>query len=230
MKAGWFSAELEGADLTQLRWGGLEIASSIQVTVRDERWGTLRPALVTAEVSEDADRFSVSLEATHGDDVLAWTGTIHASADGTLGFDVNAIAKREFVYRRMGICVQHPWASHVGARYEASGVGTAATGTFPSDIAPQPLVDGHLAPFVPAFKELSIRFPTGVDAGYVFEGEDDGFELEDQRNWTDASFKTYPTPLKRSLPRRLQPAIGGPRGYGSPSEDPLRGRRPPMGR
>ena len=31
-----------------------------------------------------------------------------------------------------------------------------------------------------------------------FEGE--WFEMEDQRNWSDASFKTYSTPLSRALP------------------------------
>ena len=39
--------------------------------------------------------------------------------------------------------------------------------------------------------------PSGVTAYFAFEG--DHFELEDQRNWTDAAFKSYSTPLSRGL-------------------------------
>jgi hypothetical protein len=33
----------------------------------------------------------------------------------------------------------------------------------------------------------------------------DVFEMEDQRNWTDASFKTYGRPLARAFPYRIGP-------------------------
>lgn len=38
----------------------------------------------------------------------------------------------------------------------------------------------------------------GVTVGIDFSGET--FEMEDQRNWTDASFKTYCRPLARPAP------------------------------
>ncbi len=44
--------------------------------------------------------------------------------------------------------------------------------------------------------------PSGVEADVRFEG--DLFEMEDQRNWTDASFKTYCTPLRNPYPVRLE--------------------------
>ena len=57
---------------------------------------------------------------------------------------------------------------------------------------------------VPPFARLEVVFDDGTRADFAFEGEADGWELEDQRNWTDASFKTYPTPLRRSAPRTLR--------------------------
>ncbi|MDF2724990.1 MAG: hypothetical protein K0Q59_4665, partial [Paenibacillus sp.] len=42
----------------------------------------------------------------------------------------------------------------------------------------------------------------GVRAELSFEG--DTFETEDQRNWTDASFKTYCTPLVHPFPVRIE--------------------------
>ena len=86
MRAGHLGAELRGADLADVRWGALEIASAVQVTVRDERWGTVRPRLRRADVREDAAGFSVDIEAAHGD-VFVWRGTVTGSADGTLDVD-----------------------------------------------------------------------------------------------------------------------------------------------
>jgi hypothetical protein len=181
----------------------LEIASAVQVTVRDERWGTIRPALRRADVREDAGGFSFEIEAAHGD-VFAWRGTATGSADGTLDVAIEGTAERDFVYRRIGICVLHPWEPYVGASFAADGAGARTVGTFPRGIAPQPLVDGEYRAMVPPFARLEVVFDGGTRADFAFGGEADGWELEDQRNWTDASFKTYPTPLGRSAPRTLR--------------------------
>jgi hypothetical protein len=55
---------------------------------------------------------------------------------------------------------------------------------------------------IEAFSRLTVGFPGGRSLDLDLEG--DLFELEDQRNWTDASFKTYPTPLARSEPRVIE--------------------------
>lgn len=208
MKAGPLTAELDGPDLRSVWWGGLEIASRIQVTVRDERWGTVRPALLRADVDERADAFTVVLEAAHGDGAFAWRGTIEATSAGSLTFTIEATAERDLVYRRIGICVEHPWAPYVGAPFVASGIGAQTRGAFPATIAPQPLVGGVFQPLIPAFSHLDVTLPGAVRTVFAFEGEAAGYELEDQRNWTDPSFKSYPTPLRRSQPRTLRRGAG----------------------
>ena len=40
-----------------------------------------------------------------------------------------------------------------------------------------------------------------MEAHLYFEG--DVFETEDQRNWTDASYKTYSTPLDQPYPAKV---------------------------
>ena len=63
-------------------------------------------------------------------------------------------------------------------------------GHFPDDIAPdQPFLDLQTFTWNPG---------QGITATLAFEG--DVFEMEDQRNWTDASFKTSCTPLTRPFP------------------------------
>ena len=50
---------------------------------------------------------------------------------------------------------------------------------------------------------VELRVHLREDAGLRFAFEGELFELEDQRNWTDASFKTYPTPVALSDPRPM---------------------------
>jgi hypothetical protein len=46
------------------------------------------------------------------------------------------------------------------------------------------------------------RFGAGISSELRFEG--DTFETEDERNWTDASFKTYCPPLKNNIPFQIK--------------------------
>src|SRR5262249_37394736 len=63
-------------------------------------------------------------------------------------------------------------------------------GTFPDLISPhQPFFD---------MQSISHGTPSGDRVTISFTG--DLFEMEDQRNWTDASYKTYSTPLRIPYP------------------------------
>ncbi|MBU1822682.1 MAG: hypothetical protein KKG00_14385, partial [Bacteroidetes bacterium] len=68
--------------------------------------------------------------------------------------------------------------------------GNAQQGTFPELISPhQPFLE---------ISQLDWVSARGAEAQLFFEGEI--FEMEDQRNWTDHSFKTYGTPLRLPKP------------------------------
>jgi len=204
LHAGDLTAALEGPDLVDVRWGGLDVASRIQVTVRDPEWGTVPPTMVDGRIDRTDGGFRVEIDVSHADDAIAfsWHGSIEANRDGELTFAIEGRAQHDFEYRRVGICVLHPWRTYVGARYEATTETGLVDGTFPGEIAPQLRQEDTFLPMIPAFTDLAVRFPGGDVADLAFEGE--LFELEDQRNWTDPSFKTYPTPLERSEPRTMR--------------------------
>jgi len=204
LHAGDLIAALEGPDLVDVRWGGSDVASRIQVTVRDPEWGTVGCVLGDRTIEQTDGGFHVEIDASHRDDAVAfsWHGSIEANRDGELTFAIEGRAEHDFDYRRIGICVLHPWSTYVGARYEATTEAGTVYGTFPRAIAPQLRREDTFLPMVPAFTGLAVRFPKEVVAELTFEGE--LFELEDQRNWTDPSFKTYPTPLERSEPRTIR--------------------------
>jgi hypothetical protein len=63
-----------------------------------------------------------------------------------------------------------------------------------------------VSPHQPFFDIAAMEYETaaGHRLRLVFEGE--VFETEDQRNWTDASYKTYCRPLARPYPYRIEPS------------------------
>ena len=57
--------------------------------------------------------------------------------------------------------------------------------------------------------------------------EGDTFEMEDQRNWTDASYKTYVRPLALPWPYTLEPARADRQSVTLAIEGDVRPMRPP---
>ena len=79
-------------------------------------------------------------------------------------------------------------------------------GCFPDLIGPQALVDGSYHPLFPPFDRLELDLPSGGRLLFEFEG--DLWEVEDHRNWTDANFKTYSTPVSLGRPAPLEAGQG----------------------
>ena len=112
----------------------------------------------------------------------------------SLEFRFDGRAQNSFLRNRIGLCTLHPIVECAGkaCRVQHSD-GSWEEGTFPLFISPhQPFKD---------IRALSWNPSERVHADIQFEGE--VFEMEDQRNWTDASFKTYSTPLELPFPVEL---------------------------
>jgi hypothetical protein len=113
-------------------------------------------------------------------------------------------ARTTFRRNRLGFCVLHP-PTCAGRSTQIEHVdGTVEPSVFPVQIAPQLVVDGEIKPVAPfaEMRGLAYEAAPGVRAEIRFEG--DIFEMEDQRNWTDASYKSYCTPLRLPFPVEVQ--------------------------
>ncbi|MCC6178725.1 MAG: hypothetical protein IT305_25750 [Chloroflexi bacterium] len=199
LRAGPLTMILENGDLRYVRYGDKEIVRRIYVAVRDRNWRTppLRVTGLSVEQQERAFRIRYLGEFRWRDVDFAAGVTIAGEEDGTVTFALDGEARSTFVRNRIGICFLHPGDSVAGTPFLARKVdGTATLAVFPRTISPhQPVQDlGTLVHDVVPGLVASIRF------------EGDTFEMEDQRNWTDASFKTYSTPLR--LPRPVTVEAG----------------------
>jgi hypothetical protein len=197
LTAGPLSVELDNGQLRYLKVDGVELLRAVAFLVRDENWGTYVPNLSDLEVEQRADGFSVSYRAvcSRGSQEIAYDATIEGRADGTLEFTGSATPKTDFLTARTGFVVLHPLKGVVGKEVEVEHVdGTAAKSKFPALVDP-------VQPFL-HIRALTHAVMPGVKATVRFEG--DTWEMEDHRNWTDASFKTYVRPLALPWPYTLK--------------------------
>jgi hypothetical protein len=209
LRAGPLMLQFEHGAIRYVMWEGREVIRRIYVAVRDENWGTVPAELSELQVEDRGDSFAISYVAAHraGPIEFIWRGTIQGDAQGRLRFAMDGAARSSFRRNRIGICVLYPIAECAGAPAlleHSDGAQTQAR--FPELVGPQLLVDGGprpLAPFVD-LRAITHEVAPGRRAELRLSGE--RFELEDQRNWIDASYKLYGTPL--SLPFPVEIAAG----------------------
>ena len=202
LRAGPLTMTYEGGDLRYIKLGRREILRRVYVAIRDHNWGTVLPRLsnLQMDIGDDAFRISYDVENKQGDVDFFWQGVISGDARGAITFSMKGQARSTFRRNRIGFCVLHPMAC-AGAPAKIEHVdGSVEASAFPQTIAPQLVKEGHPWPVAPFenMRALSHEVLPNLWAEVRFEG--DIFELEDQRNWTDASYKTYGTPLSLPFP------------------------------
>jgi hypothetical protein len=197
LTAGPLSVELNHGNLRYLTVGGVEVLRALAFLVRDENWGTFVPELHGLVVDQRADGFSVAYRARceRNGRALDYEARIEGRGDGSLAFTGIATPATDFVTARTGFVVLHPLKGVAGRPLEVEHTdGTVERSSFPSRVDPlQPFLD---------IRALSHEVMPGLKAVVRMEG--DTFEMEDQRNWSDASFKTYVRPLSRPWPYTLK--------------------------
>ena len=195
LRAGPLTAEFEAGNLRYIRFSGIEMIRAVSFVVRDKNWGTYEPAISDLEIEESEGRFRVAYSAVTKDAAqgFAYEAQITGSADGTLRFAAKGRALDPFLTNRTGFVVLHPASVSGKAATVTETTGRIFETTFPERIDPvQPMMN---------LRALRHAFAPGATVECRMEG--DTFEMEDQRNWTDASYKSYVRPLALPWPYAL---------------------------
>ncbi|MFT3850236.1 MAG: hypothetical protein QM739_16665 [Propionivibrio sp.] len=199
--AGALTAYLgQDGNLREIRFRGVEVLRALAFLVRTEGWGTPKPVISNLAVDDESqgkDQFTVSYDAKvrDGDARLTYHIEISGIAAGLLEARATIRPNTDFPTNRTGFIVLHPLVGVAGlpATVEHASGSTEET-TLPSEINPaQPVRDIRAITTFPA---------SGLAVTARFDG--DVFEMEDQRNWSDASFKTYSRPLTLPFPYVLE--------------------------
>ncbi|MEQ6897785.1 hypothetical protein [Microbacterium sp. KR10-403] len=188
-RAGEWTLRLRGDELADIAFAGRPVLRSIRAVARDHDWNTAD--LVVDGIGEDAGALTLQVRASGA--VTGLSGTVRVAASGrTLTVELDLAVAADLDTNRTGLVVLHP-AHLAGARLRVRHAdGSHEDTRFPAAISPhQPVFD---------ITALSWH-AAGLGVGATFTG--DVFEMEDQRNWTDASYKTYSRPLALPFPYRL---------------------------
>lgn len=199
LAAGPLTLIWDDGDLRYIKLGNYEVLRRIYVAIRDRNWGTVTPVMsnLAMDVGTDAFRISFDVENRQREIDFVWHGEIFGTADGTIRFSMDGHARSTFLRNRIGFCLLHP-AEAGGAAARVTHVdGSLEGGILPVDVvSSQPVL-----PFA-EMTGIGHEVLPGVWAELQFVG--DIFEMEDQRNWTDASYKTFCTPLRLPFPVEIQ--------------------------
>lgn len=194
LKAGKLEVEFRSGRLVNFKYEGKAVLSEIYFALRDQNWNTIPYRVKDLKISEQEDEFEVVFRAEHDADGIQykWEGRITGNSENEITYSFHGVSHSSFLRNRIGFCVLHP-AECAGKRCRViHSDGEIQDSEFPKQIAPHQ----------PFFEIKELKYWTdGLKVITKFEG--DIFEMEDQRNWTDASFKTYCTPLGKLFPVKV---------------------------
>lgn len=188
-------ATLQDGHIRHLHVDGHEAVRSIAFLVRDRDWGTVAPQIRDLGIDGDRQDLRVGWQADYdmGPGHLSARIALHLTPGGLIA-TVQARATGRVLTNRAGFTVLHPIEGVAGAPVRVDHPdGSHTLGHFPKLIAPwQPFMNISALTHQTGPWQIICRF-----AGDVFE-------MEDQRQWGDASFKTYNRPLSQPWPYLLE--------------------------
>ena len=208
LRAGPLRLVFDRGELRWIRLGEREVLRGIYAAVREAGWATVPARIEDLVVEAEPDSFRIRFVARHarGDVRFDWAARLEGSAEGRISYAIDGVAGSSFLRNRIGFCVLHPASECAGAPCTLETVdGTRRAVSFPRLVSPQ-------QPFL-ELRAIAHEPAAGVVAEVRLEG--DTFETEDQRNWSDCSFKTYCHAARAAVPGRgeaghARPPVGDP--------------------
>ncbi|RYG25757.1 hypothetical protein EON82_05970, partial [bacterium] len=169
---------------------GTEAVRAVYPSLRGPDWSTRHAEVSQLRLKEAEDRFTISYSLAYEIDYSAKV-TIEGGPEGIV-YSYSGVAESAFSTSRTGLCVLHP-ANLADQPVEIRHPdGSRESGRFPDLVQPDW-----------PFREVvgvSVKLP-GYKVDVTMEGE--VFEMEDQRNFGDASFKTYCRQQSRPFPYEI---------------------------
>ena len=183
LKAGPLEMVYSSGDLFHINLGETEILRRIYISCRGRYWVDVIPVISDVKMDIRPGSFHITFNAEYrqGDIDFVLKGEITGDERGLIKFLMQGTARTTFLKNRISFCVLHPVKECAGRTCIVKKENSEAKDMFPKDISPHPVFTD--------IKAVSYQVLPDVWAEVRFTGG--SFEMEDQRNWTDDSFKSY---------------------------------------
>jgi hypothetical protein len=180
-----YRLDSETGAVSDIRFRGEPIVYGVYAAVRDRLWSTPAPRIRSSGGELSADYRHLGIPYT-------WTASIGVDGGGFF-YRFRGECRGAFERNRIGLCLLISGDMAGRACRIRHTDGSDEISAFPGSISPhQP------------FLHISAIAYTKETARVAIDFHGDVFEAEDQRNWTDYSYKIYSTPLALPFPVRLQ--------------------------
>jgi hypothetical protein len=195
---GGFTLDLAREAIRNIRYEGVQIIDLLYTAIRPSDWSTLKSDEYAADLKISGNDYEITITESFTSALVATTKVI-LSAGNTFSVEYELKGLAEYSVNRWGICFCLDTADWMGASVISSGNSYSLL----RDISPQRVVDGVVQGLFPESHEMQFiaadqRYLKVVSNGKVLEAED-------QRNWTDNTYKIYSGSLKEPRPFTTSP-------------------------
>ena len=190
---GGFTLDLAREAIRNIRFEGVQLIDLLYTAIRPLDWSTLK-----------ADEYSVDVKIIGNECVITvneiFAGALSAQAkitlsnNNTFSVDYELKGLTEYQVSRWGVC----FCLNTADWMRSSVVSSGNTYSLAQDISPQRVVDGVIQGLFPASNEMHFIAPDKRNLKVVSTGK--VLEAEDQRNWTDNTYKIYSGSLSEPFP------------------------------
>ena len=190
---GGFTLDLAHAAIRNIKYEGTQLIDLLYTSIRPSDWSTLGSDERTEDVKVVGNDCVITITESLAGAMSAET-KITLSASNTFSVDYELKGLAEYSVNRWGICFCLNTADWMRSIVKASG----DTYALKEDISPQRVVDGVIQGIFPASDEIDFLAPDQRSIKVKSSGR--VLEAEDQRNWTDNTYKIYSGSLREPRP------------------------------
>ncbi len=190
---GDFTFDLARAAVRNVRYKNVQIIDLLYTAIRPWDWSTLDPDQHSEDVKVDGDICTITIKDLFAGALDARTEiTITKDNKFTISYELRGLA--EYSVNRWGVCFCLNTADWMGSTVKSQ----SNQYQLPAAISPQRVVDGVTQGLFPAANQMLIAAPDNRSIKVTSTGK--VLEAEDQRNWTDNTYKIYSGSLSEPRP------------------------------
>ena len=196
LRSGDLTLLYKDGEIRQVCVGRVQVLNAIYAALRDQNWTTIPFRILKESLVEGEDGFIIGLDLEYSQEEILYQAKISIEAkENRVLVRYDGQSQSNFLRNRIGLCILHPIKECRGESVLITHPdGSQSMGIFPELISPDQ----------PFFNISGMRWNPGKGMAAELRFEGDIFESEDQRNWTDASYKTYCTPLALPFPSKVE--------------------------
>jgi len=195
-----FTLDIARAAIRNITYQGTQIIDLLYTAIRPWDWSTLNPDEHSEDVKISGDNCTVTITDTFKGSMQGQT-VLTLRPNGKFTVDYKLTGLDHFEINRWGVCFCLHTGDWMGSTVNASGNEYRLL----PEISPQRVIDGVTQGLFPASREMYFVAPDKRSLKIISTGKI--LEAEDQRNWTDNTYKIYSGSLAEPRPFVIENGI-----------------------